>query len=87
MTGGPDGELLSVGRSVFGGAVTGVADPVATGQAEDGDVAAGLGLADAAADGDPPWAEMVPQAARAAAKLAAIITVKTWPRMVRRMTI
>ncbi len=86
MTGGPGGEVLAVGRSVIGGAVTGVADPEATGKAEDGDVA--TGLADTVADGDPPGAELVPQAARpTAAKLAAIITVKTWPRVVRRMPI
>jgi hypothetical protein len=85
VTGGPGGEVLTVGKSVIGGAVTGVADPEATGKTEDGDLVAGL--ADTAADGDPPCAELVPQAARPAAKLAAIITVKTWPRVVRRMPI
>jgi hypothetical protein len=64
VTGGPGGEVLTVGKSVIGGAVTGVADPEATGKTEAGDLVA-----------------------RPAAKLAAIITVKTWPRVVRRMPI
>ena len=86
MTVGSGDEDPALGSWVIGGAVTGVADPDATGKTEAADAVAELDRADAT--GDPLGAWVVPQAARpAVAIVAAIIAVKTCPCAIRRMTI
>jgi hypothetical protein len=86
VTVGSGDEDPAVGNSVIGGAVTGVADPDATGKTEATDAVAELDRADAT--GDPRGTWLVPQAARPRVAIrAAIIAVKSCPCAIRRMII